>query len=171
MLLSAACVLLFACNRDNNGCCPVKCCPQPKPCCPQPKPCCPQPKPCCPQPKPCCPQPKPCCPQPKPCCPKPVRCCPDGNPPVNGNYNPNEDMNDGTHSTADWQITMSVKKAIMTNGDLAASARFVSVSTTNGVVTLTGNVDTKEQSRMIERTAKGVAGVKSVDNQLMVNQQ
>jgi len=86
-------------------------------------------------------------------------------------YRPDQDQNDGSYSNADWQITMSVKKAIMTDSNVSMSARFVSVSTTDGVVTLTGNVATQEQYRMIEKTVKGVAGVRSVNNQLMVDQQ
>ncbi len=119
---------------------------------------------CCPVQQ-CCP--KPACP--KPCCPRPVPCCPNGQP-GNPQYYNDQSYNDGTHSEADWHITMNVKKAFMTDSDLSMSAKFVSVSTTNGTVSLTGTVSSKEESKKLERKAQSVPGVRSVDNQLMISQ-
>ncbi len=56
----------------------------------------------------------------------------------------------------------------MSESNLSASARFVSVTTNDGVVTLTGTVPTREDSRHIERKVKGVSGVRRVDNQLTI---
>jgi len=79
--------------------------------------------------------------------------------------------NNGTQEeehTSDWSITMKVKAEIMSSGSISASARFVSVSTTNGVVTLTGNVSTQEDSDKIVDIARNVHGVVNVDNQIIV---
>ena len=69
---------------------------------------------------------------------------------------------------SDWDITASVKKSLMTGNSLSANARMVSVTTNNGVVTLTGTVASKEESHKVARIAKQVPGVKSVDNQLTI---
>jgi osmotically-inducible protein OsmY len=84
-------------------------------------------------------------------------------------YNENA-QNDGSHTDADWKVTAAVKKAFMTDSDLSMSARFVSVSTDNGTVTLTGSVSSKEESRKLERRAKSVSGVRSVNNQLTISE-
>jgi hyperosmotically inducible periplasmic protein len=86
--------------------------------------------------------------------------------------NPNGNNNNGNRSqehSADWSITTKVKSAIMADSSLSASARFVSVSTTNGAVTLTGTVPTNADRDRIGRIAKNVNGVQSVDNQITVS--
>jgi len=128
LILSAACLMLFSCNRGNDNACCVK----------------------------------------QKCCPSPVRCCPNGQ--AQGYNNNDQDYNDGSHTNADWQITMNVKRAIMSDGNLSSVGRFISVSTTDRVVTLTGTVQNKEESRMIERAAKNTSGVRSVNNQLTISQ-
>jgi len=77
--------------------------------------------------------------------------------------------NNSNEENADWEITTKVKSALLSDSTLSASARFVSVTTNNGVVTLTGNVHSSEESRRIERKVKSVTGVRKVDNQLTVN--
>jgi osmotically-inducible protein OsmY len=69
----------------------------------------------------------------------------------------------------DWQITAKIKADLISDSHLSATARFVSVTTEDGVVTLTGNVKDKEESRYIERKVKNISGVRKVDNQLTVN--
>jgi len=71
--------------------------------------------------------------------------------------------------SADWEITANVKKKLMMEGSLSSGARMVSVTTNNGVVTLTGTVANHEESRKVSRLVKEVSGVKSVDNQLTVS--
>ncbi|HSW86455.1 MAG TPA: BON domain-containing protein, partial [Rhabdochlamydiaceae bacterium] len=61
--------------------------------------------------------------------------------------------------SADWTITAKVKAAIMADASLSAAARFVSVNTKNGVVTLTGTVPPKEDSDRIVKIAQNVSGV------------
>lgn len=80
----------------------------------------------------------------------------------------NQKRQDCTDSS-DWGITTRVKQSIMTDGSLSATSRLVHVETTNGVVTLTGSVPSKEDSRRIERLAKEVQGVRKVQNQLTVD--
>ena len=80
--------------------------------------------------------------------------------------------NNGVQSqetSADWAITTKVKSSIMSDTSISASARFVSVNTTNGVVTLTGSVPTKEDRDRIVRITKKVSGVVSVDNQITIS--
>ena len=75
---------------------------------------------------------------------------------------------DSKDQDPDWQITARVKTALMSDNSLAASSRFVSVETTNGIVTLTGTVPSKEQSHAIERKARAISGVCKVNNQLTI---
>lgn len=82
----------------------------------------------------------------------------------------NEDacvQNSGSH--ADWAITTKVKTAIMSEPSVSGSSRFVSVTTNNGVVTLTGSVSSKSDANKIVRIAKSVDGVVRVDNQMTVS--
>lgn len=69
---------------------------------------------------------------------------------------------------ADWQVTNRVKDSLMRDNSLSSSGRSVGVETTNGVVTLTGNVPSLDESRAIERKVKAVSGVRRVDNQLTI---
>ena len=71
--------------------------------------------------------------------------------------------------SADWQITTKVKSSIMSDGSLSASSRFVSVSTTNGIVTISGTVASKDDMNRIVRLAKDIDGVRKVDNQMTVS--
>ncbi len=82
--------------------------------------------------------------------------------PPDSRYNSNEE-------NPDWQITTKVKAALMSDSVLSASARFVSVTTNNGVVTLTGTVHSRDEARHIERKVQSVAGVRKVDNQLTIS--
>ena len=56
----------------------------------------------------------------------------------------------------------------MMDGSLSAHARMISVTTNNGVVTLTGTVASSAESHKIVKMVKSVSGVNSVDNQLKV---
>lgn len=75
---------------------------------------------------------------------------------------------ESSENTGDWQITTKVKSAIMSDSSISGSARFVSVNTTNGVVTLTGKVPTQDDSDRIVSIAKNVRGVMGVNNQMTV---
>ncbi len=92
-----------------------------------------------------------------------VSCCGDGKDSY-GNSTQTQ-----SSQSADWEITTKVKGSIMASGDsLSASARMVSVSTDNGVVTLTGTVATREEMNKVVKIAKNVSGVKSVNNELSI---
>ncbi len=71
-------------------------------------------------------------------------------------------------SSSDWAITTKVKAAILSDSSVSGSARFVSVTTNNGVVTLTGNVPSQADAGRIVKITKNVEGVRSVDNQMNV---
>jgi osmotically-inducible protein OsmY len=66
----------------------------------------------------------------------------------------------------DAAITTGVKAKIA--ADSLALANAVTVTTMQGVVTLTGAVDSDAIKAKVEQDAKGVAGVKSVVNNLIV---
>ena len=83
-------------------------------------------------------------------------------------HNENMESSSEEHS-ADWSITTKVKAAIMGDISLPASARFVSVETTDGVVTLTGTVHSKADKNRIGQIAKNVHGVKDVENNIEVS--
>jgi hyperosmotically inducible protein len=92
----------------------------------------------------------------------------------NNNYRRNDSV--GTQRSTsenqkseDWQITAKIKADLISDTHLSATGRFVSVTTEDGVVTLTGNVKDKEESRYIERKVKNISGVRKVDNQLTIN--
>lgn len=57
----------------------------------------------------------------------------------------------------------------MSDSSLSGSGKLVSVETNDGVVTLTGTVPSKDESRYIERKVKAMDGVKRVDNQLTIS--
>lgn len=67
---------------------------------------------------------------------------------------------------SDAAVTSKVKAAIL--GDPELKVMQISVATRDGVVTLTGEVDSQDASDQAEAVAKRVDGVKQVDNQLSV---
>jgi hyperosmotically inducible protein len=66
----------------------------------------------------------------------------------------------------DAGITTKVKTAILNDPELKVLQ--IHVATNNGVVTLTGTVDSPANSDHAKNVAGAVKGVKSVDNQLTV---
>ena len=66
----------------------------------------------------------------------------------------------------DSSITAEVKAKILATASLKDEK--IEVSTTEGVVTLTGTVKTKQAKEVAAKIAKAVKGVKSVDNKLAV---
>ncbi len=71
-------------------------------------------------------------------------------------------------SSADWEITTKVKAQILSDSSISGSARFVSVSTINGVVYLSGSVSSRADRDRIVKIAQNVRGVVRVDNQMTV---
>lgn len=66
----------------------------------------------------------------------------------------------------DAAVTTKVKAALLGADGLPSTG--ILVQTENGKVTLTGHVDKKEHVAQASRVAKGVAGVRSVQNRLTV---
>jgi osmotically-inducible protein OsmY len=69
-------------------------------------------------------------------------------------------------AAADTALAGKVKTALMTRKGLEGSQ--ISVEAKNGVVTLKGDVATREQADIAEQVAKNTDGVTSVNNQLML---
>ncbi len=72
-------------------------------------------------------------------------------------------------STSDWEITLKVKAAILSDDSLSPSNRFVSISTTDGVVTITGKVSDRYQRNEILKKAESVSGVKKVEDKMTIS--
>lgn len=66
----------------------------------------------------------------------------------------------------DASITAQVKAALMSRR--STSAFQTGVKTRNGVVTLTGTANNEAEKELAERLARGVSGVKDVDNAMKV---
>ncbi len=92
---------------------------------------------------------------------------------MNNGMNKNGERNENGPANAqedDWTINERVRDALYNDPSMPPSARAVMTDTKNGVVTLTGNVPSKEEANMIVRKVKGVRGVRNVNIQLMVGQ-
>lgn len=88
---------------------------------------------------------------------------------INSNGSIRIDQRQDQTAPADWQITLEVKKALLSDNSLSLGDQFISVSTTNGVVTLSGEVSTRAQMDKIIKIVRGVKGVVKVNNQLTVS--
>lgn len=75
------------------------------------------------------------------------------------------DLSTGEEVT-DATITAKVKAALI--GDSVVKARDIDVDTIDGVVTLTGIVQTDSEKRQAETLARGCEGVRAVRNQIEV---
>lgn len=78
---------------------------------------------------------------------------------------------DGSKKTAgqvvdDATLTSKVKAALLADPDV--SGLKINVDTANGVVKLKGEIKTMVLRKKAESVARGVEGVKSVDNQLVI---
>lgn len=73
---------------------------------------------------------------------------------------------DNTPGKSDAGLTASVKSALISNKDTKASQ--INVETQQGVVQLSGFVDSEAAKRSAEATAQSVAGVAEVDNKLLI---
>lgn len=71
----------------------------------------------------------------------------------------------GAYVDDSW-ITTKVKSEMVANNDV--SARNISVITTRGVVKLTGTAASMQESNRAAQIARGVTGVKAVENDIRV---
>lgn len=68
----------------------------------------------------------------------------------------------------DEDINRAIKYAISTDRDLAAYANFINVSTQNGIVSLSGSVNSIKTKGDIEALARSIPGVVRVNNKIQV---
>jgi osmotically-inducible protein OsmY len=71
----------------------------------------------------------------------------------------------GAYVDDSW-ITTKVKSEMIANNDVAA--RNISVNTSKGVVTLTGTAATAQEANKAAEIARGIEGVKAVENDIRV---
>jgi len=77
---------------------------------------------------------------------------------------------DQPENEADRKIVQDVRKALTSDDSLSTTAKNVTVVSSNGNVTLRGNVkDDSEKQKVVDKATQ-VAGVSKVDNQLTVTQ-
>lgn len=72
-----------------------------------------------------------------------------------------------SHPVADWQVEQDVRGALFE--DPATDAYEISVGVKDGLVQLTGAVDSYAEFDLAAQVAKGVRGVRAVDNQITVD--
>src|SRR5882672_2390867 len=70
----------------------------------------------------------------------------------------------GGDTAKDAAITTKVKAALTAQPGLKSMR--IDVNTVNGIVTLTGAVDSQETMERVQQIAQGVEGVRSVENRL-----
>ena len=78
----------------------------------------------------------------------------------------NANRGEAHEARSDSWVTLKVKLALL--GESPTSGYETEVDTKDGVVTLTGKVDTNEAKAAMESTARKIEGVKSVNDQLQV---
>ena len=71
-------------------------------------------------------------------------------------------------NASDRAITQQIRRAIVKDKSLSASAHNVKIITQNGQVTLAGPVRSEEEKKSLQDTASSIAGVSNVNNQLQV---
>ncbi len=76
---------------------------------------------------------------------------------------------DQNENQADINVTAGIRKMLV-GTKMSVNAQNVKIITQDGVVTLRGPVKTAEEKKQIEEIARSVAGVKTVDSQLEVEQ-
>ncbi len=68
----------------------------------------------------------------------------------------------------DAQIAAAIHNAIVSDPNLTDTAKEVDVTTVDGIVTLRGRVETAQDSIELERLARSTAGVRRVENRVVV---
>jgi osmotically-inducible protein OsmY len=75
---------------------------------------------------------------------------------------------DQAENETDRTITQQIRQQVVKGDDLSLDGKNVKIITVDGVVTLRGPVQTAAERTEIASVAKGVDGVKRVDNQLEI---
>jgi osmotically-inducible protein OsmY len=73
-----------------------------------------------------------------------------------------------SESETDLKITRQIRQEVVGLDELSTSAKNVKIVTADGNVTLRGPVKSEKEKTDIARIAKGVSGVKQLDNQLEI---
>jgi hypothetical protein len=79
-------------------------------------------------------------------------------------------INSNSNTPSDADIANDVRRGLISPG-LSANARNSSVTSLNGMVTLTGSVTSQTEKTRLEQNARSSIGVKSVINNLMIRPQ
>jgi hypothetical protein len=75
---------------------------------------------------------------------------------------------DQSNDPTDMRITREIRQAIVDDDSLSTKAHNVKIITVDGVVTLRGPVDDATEQARIVSAARGVEGVKRIENQIEV---
>jgi hyperosmotically inducible protein len=75
---------------------------------------------------------------------------------------------DQSNSQEEINLTAAIRRAIVSDKSLSATAKNVKIITTNGMVTLRGPVKTDAEKATVEKLAQSAAGGAKIDNQLEV---
>jgi hyperosmotically inducible periplasmic protein len=75
---------------------------------------------------------------------------------------------DQSNSPEDVQITATIRRAVVGDHSLSATAKNVKIITADGVVTLRGPVQNEAEKTKIAELAQSAAGNAKIDNQLEV---
>jgi hyperosmotically inducible protein len=75
---------------------------------------------------------------------------------------------DQSNSSEDVKITAAIRRAVVKDHSLSATAKNVKIITTDGTVTLRGPVQNEAEKTKIAELAQSAAGNAKIDNQLEV---
>jgi|SRR6476659_125373 osmotically-inducible protein OsmY len=75
---------------------------------------------------------------------------------------------DQSNSNEDVQLTATIRRAVVKDHSLSATAKNVKIITADGVVTLRGPVQNEAEKTKIAELAQSAAGNAKIDNQLEV---
>lgn len=73
---------------------------------------------------------------------------------------------DQSQNSEDRNITKKIRDSIMQDDSLSTNAKNARVTTTNGNVTLKGQVNNEREKRDLSQKASQIKGVRNVENQL-----
>ena len=79
-----------------------------------------------------------------------------------------ETSGDQSNSPEDVKITAAIRRAVVEDNSLSATAKNVKIITADGTVTLRGPVQNKAEKTKIAELAQSAAGNAKIDNQLEV---
>ena len=75
---------------------------------------------------------------------------------------------DQSNNSQDIKISAAIRKAVVSDKSLSATAKNIKIITANDTVTLRGPVKTADEKTKIEQLAQSAAGNAKIDNQLEV---